>query len=129
MKTLVLSALFYFVLAGAAIAQTPVRPDTAKTIGQRVPDVELIDENGVPFRLSSLAGKPVIVSPIFTTCSQTCSTITSSLRDAVTAIGAPGKRYHVVTFSFDATDTAGDLKAYRKKNGASRRLDARDRRR
>jgi len=98
-------------------AQESMRPDESVTIGKPALDTEFIDENGDAFRLSDLRGKPVVVSPIFTSCPHTCGMITSSLRDAVTAIGPPGDKYEVLTVSFDPADTPASLKAYREEQG------------
>ncbi|HEU4930100.1 MAG TPA: SCO family protein [Candidatus Krumholzibacteria bacterium] len=99
-------------IAGAAGAQAP---DESKTVGTQMPDVELIADNDSTFRLSSLWGKPVIVSPIFTTCPHTCTMITESLRDALRGVGAPGVGYHVVTVSFDPADDSAAMRAYRER--------------
>lgn len=97
-------------------AQTSMRPDESVTIGKPALDVQFTDENGETFRLSDLRGKPVIVSPIFTSCPHTCTMITSSLREALTAISKPGGKYEVLTVSFDPADTPEDLKAYKKEH-------------
>lgn len=100
----------------AAHAQTPVHPpDLQKTRGTRVPNVELIAEDSTTFHLAILAGKPIIVSAIFTSCPQTCSYITTSLRDALAEIGEPGVGYQVLTVSFDPADGPSELRGYRKK--------------
>lgn len=79
-----------------------------------MPDVTLIGEDSTSFALSSLAGKPIVVSPIFTTCPHTCTMITTSLRDALVSIGAPGVGYHVLTISFDPADGPAALRDYRR---------------
>ena len=99
--------------ASVSFAQESMRPDETKTLGQPALDVEFIDENGETFRLSDLSGKPVIVSPIFTSCPHTCGMITSSLRDAVAPIGPPGGKYQILSVSFDPADTPETLKQYR----------------
>jgi protein SCO1/2 len=111
-------ALFFVVAclaASVAQGQVALRPDEARTLGTQVPDVTLIGEDSTAFALSSLAGKPIIVSPIFTTCPQTCPLITASLRDALAGIGEPGVGYHVLSVSFDAADGPAQLRDYRRK--------------
>jgi protein SCO1/2 len=99
----------------AASAQVVLPPDEKRTRGQPVPDVTLVGEDSVSFALSTLAGRPVIVSPIFTSCPHTCAYITESLRDALATIGEPGMGYHVLTVSFDPADGPAQLRAYRER--------------
>jgi protein SCO1/2 len=109
------------VLAGALLspiarAQEPVMPpDISKTRGRLVPNVELIAEDSTTFHFAILQGKPIIVSPIFTSCPSTCSLITASLRDALAEIGEPGVGYEVLTVSFDPADGPAQLRAYRER--------------
>jgi protein SCO1/2 len=110
---LVACALLGAGLAALAGAQAIQRPDLERIRGNVVPDVELIGEDGTAFRLSSLSGKPILVSPIFTRCPATCSEITGSLRDALATIGEPAVGYQVLTLSFDPADGPAELRAYR----------------
>jgi protein SCO1/2 len=107
-------ALAFALLATATAAQeTVVPPDIGKTRGRPIPDVELISEDSTTFRFAILQGKPIIVSPIFTSCPHTCAYITASLRDALAEIGEPGVGYEVLTLSFDPADGPAQLRAYR----------------
>jgi protein SCO1/2 len=114
-----LRMLVVFVLA--ALVAPPVAyavpspPNEARVVGRPVPDVELRDDRGQPFRLGSLAGKPLVLNPVFTRCPHVCPMITSSLRDGLLAIGIPGDDYEVVTVSFDPADTVDDLRDYRER--------------
>jgi cytochrome oxidase Cu insertion factor (SCO1/SenC/PrrC family) len=101
----------------AALASAQALPDEKKTIGTQMPDVALVADDDSTFRLSSLWGKPVIVSPIFTSCPHTCSMITESLRDALREIGEPGVGYEVLTISFDPADDTAAMRAYRERLG------------
>lgn len=103
------------VAASAATAQVAMPPDEARTIGTQVPDVTLVAEDSTTFQLSKLAGKPIIVSPIFTACPHTCARITDSLREELAKIGEPGVGYHVVTLSFDPADGPAQLREYRQR--------------
>lgn len=98
-----------------AFPQVNTPPDEAKAVGRALPDVELTDDHGESFALSSLAGEPLVLSPVFTSCPYACVKITSSLRDALIAIGSPGVDYHVVTLTFDPGDTVEDLHNYRQR--------------
>jgi protein SCO1/2 len=102
------------VATGAAAQESP-RPDEGKTIGTHMPDITLVADDSTTYRLSSLWGKPVIVSPIFVSCPQTCSMITESLRDALAQVGKPGVGYEVLTVSFDPADDAAALRGYRER--------------
>jgi protein SCO1/2 len=101
--------------ATVATAQMALPPDEKRTHGAQVPDVTLTGEDSTTFKLSALAGKPVLVNPVFTTCQQTCPMITASLRDALKEIGEPGVGYQVLTVSFDAADGPAQLREYRRK--------------
>jgi len=110
-----LPALFALVLiASVSRAQVTPRPDEKKTLGTTVPDVTLVGEDSTTFALSTLAGKPIILNPIFTSCPYVCPQITTSLRDALAKIGEPGAGYQVLTISFDPADGPAALREYRK---------------
>lgn len=102
-------------LAVRASAQAP--PDEKKAIGTQMPDVTFIADNDSTFRLSAMWGKPVIVSPIFTSCPSACPMITESLRDALRDVGEPGVGYNVLTVSFDPADDPAAMRAYREQMG------------
>lgn len=89
------------------------RPDESATLGKHVADAELINDRGESFRLSDLAGKPLLISPVFLRCPHACPTMTDNLRARLADIGVPGERYNMLTVSFDPADSAEDLRAYR----------------
>jgi protein SCO1/2 len=98
----------------APAVHADVQPPNIKTTrGTLVPNVNLVGEDSTVFHFAFLQGKPVIISPIFTSCPHTCSYITSSLRDALAEIGEPGVGYEVLTVSFDPADGPAELRAYR----------------
>jgi protein SCO1/2 len=99
--------------AVGADAQTALPPDESRTLGQPVSDAVFVDAQGRALAVRSLAGRPVVVSPIFTRCHQTCPTITANLKRAITTVGAPGRDFEVLSLSFDVTDTPEDLARYR----------------
>ena len=111
---LILLLILVTLTATAARAQLAYPPDEKRTIGTQVPDVTLMSEDSTTFTLGSLAtGKPIVVSPIFTSCQQTCPMITANLRDALNSIGEPGAGYHVLSISFDPADGPAQLRQYR----------------
>jgi protein SCO1/2 len=103
--------------AGVAGAQTALPPNETVTLGRRVADAVFLDERGDPVEIRSLAGRPLIVSPIFTRCHHVCPRITASLKRAVAELGAPGDAFNVLTLSFDVGDTDEDLTGFRSKLG------------
>ncbi len=113
MRRSILAVVAWLALCAVARAQAP--PDEKKTIGTQMPDVTFVADDDSTFLLSSLWGKPVIVSPIFTSCPHTCSMITESLLDALKEIGEPGVSYEVLTVSFDPADDSAAMRAYRER--------------
>jgi protein SCO1/2 len=107
-----------FLLAALVVspAASQPTPGESRPLGRHIPDVEMTDDHGHVFRLGSLGGKPVLLSPIFTRCPHACIMITTSLRDALLAVGEPGIDYEVVTFTFDPDDTLDDLRDYRERH-------------
>jgi len=99
--------------AAVARAQTALPPDERRTLGQRVADAVFRDEHGDPVELRSLAGRPLIVSPIFTRCHHVCPTITASLKRAVAELAEPGDAFNVLSLSFDVSDRDEDLGRFR----------------
>ena len=91
-------------------------------IGQTLESHVLRDTDGQSFDLSSLRGKPLIVSMIYTSCHHVCPTITKNLATAVDiareALGEDA--FYVVTVGFDwAVDTPDRMRLY----AAERRID------
>lgn len=84
-------------------------------IGRQVGNHRFIDQHGQPFELASLAGKPVLVSYIYTSCPFICPTLTSSLarmvRIARDTLGPDN--FSVVTVGFDTrVDTPEQMRRY-----------------
>ncbi|MEX2650699.1 MAG: SCO family protein [Alphaproteobacteria bacterium] len=89
-------------------------------IGRTVRDLALGDGAGRRFMLSDLRGRPVVLSPIYTSCAHTCPLVTQALAKAVEAAEAalgPG-RFTVLTIGFDApNDTPVRMAAYGRQQG------------
>lgn len=98
-----------------AWAQQISAPNERLTLGTVVPDAWFIDERGDTLTLRRLAGKPLIVSPVFTTCPQVCPAITHGLAEALDGLGGCGQTFNVLTLSFDPNDSPEDLRAYRQR--------------
>lgn len=77
---------------------------SGSVVGQQVGDYTLLDRNGRPIKLSSFRGKPLLVSFIYTGCSETCPATTQFLAKAVkymqAALGADS--FAVLTAGFNA---------------------------
>lgn len=80
---------------------------------REAPPIELQDQNGAPFQLSSLRGKAVFVAFGFTCCPNICPVMLSELAAARRAL-PPEQRalVDVVFISVDERDTAESLKQY-----------------
>ncbi len=89
-------------------------------IGNRFDDVALTDRDGKEFRFASLAGKPAILSMIFTSCHHICPMTTRNLATAVRAardaLGAGS--FTVVTIGFDTpNDTPEAMREFAREQG------------
>lgn len=80
------------------------------------PEIALIDQAGKPFALTSLRGRAVLVSFVYTTCTGTCPTTTLNLareQQALRRAGLRGDKVHFVSVSLDPVrDTPEALAAY-----------------
>jgi len=93
-------------------------------IGQTLGDSVLRDTQGQPFSLRQLAGKPVVLSLIYTSCHHVCPLITQNLEKTVAiARDALGEdAFAVVSIGFDwQVDTPEQMRVY----AASRGIDDR----
>jgi protein SCO1/2 len=108
-------------------AQTPASRDaTALTtsqaaIGRQLDDYDFFDQRGQALRLSSLRGKPLVLSLVYTSCFQVCSGLTVHLRDvtkvARRALGSDS--FTVLTVGFDTpNDTPERMQLYARERGA-----------
>jgi len=112
-------------LLGAAAAGGPPTGGGVATaladIGP-APEVALTDQAGKPFALSSLRGKAVVVSFIYTTCNGSCPATTLGLfrvQQALRAAGLWGDKVEFVSISLDpARDSPDVLAAYARVYGA-----------
>lgn len=84
--------------AEAAIAKSQ------QAVGRTVGNYVLTDSNNVRFGISGYRGKPLVISPVYTSCSSICPPTTQHLIAAVAEarriIGAD--RFEVLTVGFDA---------------------------
>jgi len=119
--TKLLLGLIALVPLASAFAQTDERydPDRALEISQAavggtIGDYELTDRDGNTVRLrSDYAGRPLVISMIFTSCHHVCPMTTKHLADSVRAtrdaLGADS--FDVVTIGFDAVNDSPEAMA------------------
>lgn len=104
---------------GAVEASAALRVSQA-VVGNAVPDMPLTDSTGRRFRLTDLAGKPVLVQFIYTGCIQACPVGVRTLKSAVEAArDAFGpNRFHVVTIGFNTpADNADAMGSFARSQG------------
>ena len=127
--TVLLIAAVIPTFAAAAVPDARYDRDAAihrsqSAVGQPVGDYELQNGYGQPVRLLELAaGKPLLVSMIFTSCHHVCPTTTKHLDEAVdAAVEALGEdAFTVVSVGFDtANDTPDAMSAFARRQGIDR---------
>jgi protein SCO1/2 len=86
--------------------------------GQAIPDVELVDQDGKPIRLSDFKGKALLVTFIYTRCPlpEFCPALSSQfakVHESLAKTPAAYARTHLLTISFDPkNDTPNVLRTY-----------------
>lgn len=112
--------------AGAAELQPPAfdageaLSASQAAIGRELPDVELTDQDGRPFRLSRFRGEPLVISPVYTSCYHVCPMTTAYLK---TVVGLANEvlgedAFTVLTVGFDAAnDSVEQMRAYGRARG------------
>ncbi|MBI3752784.1 MAG: SCO family protein [Deltaproteobacteria bacterium] len=88
---------------------------SGSAIGKEVGDYTLIDQDGKKFRLREFAaGKPLIISLIYTSCGHICPTITMNLKNAFQKADKDlGVKFNAITVGFDVeNDTPQRMKQY-----------------
>ncbi len=85
-----------------------------ETVGRRLGDYSLIDQDGKRFNLRDYLGKPFIINFIYTNCISTCGISTVILSGIVEGMSRKlGQKANIVTVSFDyEADTSQRMKEY-----------------
>ena len=86
-------------------------------IGNQLSDHRFVNADGKTVRLSDLAGKPLIISLIYTSCYNTCPQITQSLaRSVEIAADALGEtKFNVISVGFDTDfDKPSTMRSFRR---------------
>jgi cytochrome oxidase Cu insertion factor (SCO1/SenC/PrrC family) len=109
MKTFVAVFVLGFVSACFAASVEEVSPQR----GHSVTPINWSDDAGRIRGLSEFAGFPVILLPIYTRCPTACIANVDQLKTALSGSSADPRQFRVLLFSFDASDTATKLTAYR----------------
>jgi protein SCO1 len=103
-----------------SIADEAVKSPRPAAIIDYLPDVQLIDQFGKPFTLSSVKGKPVLVGFIHTSCQGACELMTAKMKNVAQNLD-PGFASKVTMVSL-TTDPSEDgpkqLAKYAKAQGA-----------
>jgi protein SCO1/2 len=104
------------------------RPSTAgaltasqAALGRGLPDLSFVDTAGHRVRLSDYQGRPLLISVLYTGCTDICPTLIESLRPSVAAaqevLGEDS--FHVVTVGFDGrNDTPDRMRSFARLHGA-----------
>ena len=93
-------------------------------IGRQFSNYELLDTQGRAFKLGQLAGRPLVISLIFTSCHHTCPMLTTHLDNvADVAREALGEdSFSLVTIGFDTrADTPERMRMFAADRGIDRR--------
>lgn len=88
-------------------------PDEKKFLSVKAANITVFDAVGNRFELFSLLrNKPLIISPVYTTCPSVCGMLSDGTKKAINDLGTLGKDFTIVSFSFDSSDREKNLAAY-----------------
>ena len=89
--------------------------------GARLPDFELRTQDGQPVTASSLRGRPLVVTFVYSTCEDTCPAQVQSIRGALDDLG---RDVPVIGVSVDpANDTAARARTFLLEQSMTGRMD------
>jgi protein SCO1/2 len=122
-EILALAALAVALPARAEYGRTPdshidpaaLEIDESKFIGTPLDgDLALLGEDGRPFQLRELFGKPVLLLFSYYSCDGACPTVNRRLAEAIAGAKRfrAGKDYQVLTVSFDRKDTLAGIRNF-----------------
>ena len=121
-RCLVTACLVLVALTGAAeeYDKDSALAVSQAAIGTRLDDYRLRDTRGQVFQLGQLAGRPLVVSMIYTSCHHVCPLITKNLAETVSvareALG--NDSFSVVTVGFDwRNDTPDRMRHFASQQG------------
>ena len=108
----------------AAFDVTKALTDSQQAVGRRLADYDFVTSKGELFRLSSAAGKPVIVNLVYTSCIDTCPLTVQALARAVDAAASAVQldQFTVLTIGFDVhADTPQRMRDFARAQGIDHR--------
>jgi protein SCO1/2 len=125
MRTISLAVLVF--MSFIVLARADQRSDDALQISQRVigstlPGLSFTDTENKRVAIDQLRGKPLLISLIYTSCSDVCPAVIESLAPAATAAEELlGKNsFNIVTIGFDTrNDTPQRMKSFARAHNAS----------
>ncbi len=89
-----------------------------EAVGRPAPEFELTDQNGRPFSLSDNKGKAILITFVFTSCTDLCPLVTSQMKQVARNVG-PTASIHLVTITTNPeVDRAEVLRAYGRRFGS-----------
>ncbi len=100
--------------AGTALAASQA------AIGRPLPALRFTDQHGQPLSLADFRGRPLVISPIYTSCYHICPTTTTWLKSVseVASVVVGEAAFAVLTVGFDtANDTPERMRAYARQRG------------
>ena len=113
---------------GAAADRAPGRfavadPLPAGLAGRPAPQIRLADARGGTFDTRALAGRPYLVTFLYTNCPDVCPLIGEEIRAAFERLGADARRVGAVAVSVDPRhDTAEAVRAWLRQHRAPAQL-------
>jgi protein SCO1 len=110
--------------AGVEGSSSPFK-GALRPAGARAKDFALRDQDGRLVRLSRLRGRVVVLSPMYTTCRDTCPLVAQQIEDALLDLPLAVRRQVVaLALSVDpANDTAASARKFLRTRLVSRHLD------
>jgi len=119
----ILCALLTFPLSATAQDTPPAAaPGTEEKVDLKIPDLDLVDQDGKPVHFYSdlVRGKVVMMNFIFTSCTTICPPMGATFGKVQQLLGdRAGRDVHLISVSVDpATDTPERMKAWEKKFGS-----------
>lgn len=88
-------------------------PNEKKFLSRKIENIEVFDAENNIFNLFSLiTNKPLIICPVYTRCPNVCNMLSNGIKTAIDGTDMLGKDFNVVSFSFDSSDRAKNLKFY-----------------
>jgi protein SCO1 len=107
---LMLASIGRTTLAAGNDADAAALRTSQAAIGRTTGDHAFIDQHGRPLRLADLRGRPLVLSLVYTSCYDVCSSLTLYLRDAVRiarqTLGP--QSFSVLTVGFDTANDSPD---------------------